>query len=128
TLSGFWFKSFTEVRQEEATKRIGEPKTNEEKQGVLVTKKIIKKRVKKFIRPQSDRKITVKKNWRRPRVLTLVVRRKFKGVTLMPNIGPTVREIAHNVSTMKRKAIVERAAQLDVVVQTSWPVRSQEDR
>ncbi|KAG6735456.1 hypothetical protein POTOM_061937 [Populus tomentosa] len=143
----------------------------------LLTKKIVKKRVKKFKRPQSDRKISVKTNWRRPKGIDSRVRRKFKGCTLMPNIGygsdkktrhylPTgfkkfvvhnvkelevlmmhnrpdyvfmaannfdnsrtyCAEIAHNVSTRKRKEIVERAAQLDVVVTNKLArLRSQED-
>ncbi|KAI3801175.1 hypothetical protein L1987_29279 [Smallanthus sonchifolius] len=125
-------------------------------------KKIVKKRVKKFKRPQSDWKICVKENWRRPKGIDSRVRRKFKGVTLMPNIGygsdkktrhylpngfkkfvvhnakelevlmmhnrTYCAEIAHNVSTRKRKEIVERAAQLDVVVTNKLArLRSQED-
>jgi large subunit ribosomal protein L32e len=101
-------------------------------------------------------------NWRRPKGIDSRVRRKFKGTTLMPNIGygsnkktrhvlpsgfvkflvHNVRdldlllmhnrkysaEIAHNVSTLKRKAIVERAAQLNVsVTNGSARLRSQED-
>ncbi|KAF7120175.1 hypothetical protein RHSIM_Rhsim13G0051300 [Rhododendron simsii] len=142
----------------------------------LLTKKIVKKRVKKFKRPQSDWKISVKEtatfinndvdkymeNWRRPKGIDSRVRRKFKGVTLMPNIGygsdkktrhflpngfkkfvvhnakelevlmmhnrTYCAEIAHNVSTRKRKEIVERAAQLDVVVTNKLArLRSQED-
>ncbi|KAK4775005.1 hypothetical protein SAY86_009940 [Trapa natans] len=128
----------------------------------LLTKKIVKKRVKKFKRPQSDRKISVKPSWRRPKGIDSRVRRKFKGCTLMPNIGygsdkktrhflpngfkkfvvhnvselellmmhnrTYCAEIAHNVSTKKRKAIVERAAQLDVVVTNKLArLRSQED-
>ncbi|KAK8997544.1 hypothetical protein V6N11_012101 [Hibiscus sabdariffa] len=155
----------------------------------LLSKKIVKKRVKKFKRPQSDRKISVKccveirlfafslyyldvrdmlliicpeTNWRRPKGIDSRVRRKFKGCTLMPNIGygsdkktrhylpngfkkfvvhnvqelellmmhnrTYCAEIAHDVSTKKRKEIVERAAQLDVVVTNKLArLRSQED-
>ncbi|KAI9177256.1 hypothetical protein LWI28_012941 [Acer negundo] len=128
----------------------------------LLTKKIVKKRVKQFKRPQSDRKISVKTNWRRPKGIDSRVRRKFKGCTLMPNIGygsdkktrhylpngfkkfvvhnvkelellmmhnrTYCAEIAHNVSTRKRKEIVEHAAQLDVVVTNRLSrLRSQED-
>ncbi|KAG6594500.1 60S ribosomal protein L32-1, partial [Cucurbita argyrosperma subsp. sororia] len=115
-----------------------------------------------FKRPQSDRKISVKTNWRRPKGIDSRVRRKFKGCTLMPNIGygtdkktrhylpngfkkfvvhnvnelellmmhnrTYCAEIAHDVSTKKRKEIVERAAQLDVVVTNKLArLRSQED-
>jgi large subunit ribosomal protein L32e len=128
----------------------------------LLTKKVVKKRSAKFIRPQSDRRITVKESWRRPKGIDSRVRRKFKGVTLMPNVGygsdkktrhylpngfkkfvvhntselellmmhnrTYCAEIAHNVSTKKRKAIVERASQLDVVVTNRLArLRSQED-
>ncbi|KAJ6850310.1 60S ribosomal protein L32-1-like [Iris pallida] len=128
----------------------------------LLTKKIVKKRVKHFKRTQSDRKICVKPSWRRPKGINSRVMRKFKGVTLMPNIGygsekktryylpnrfkkfvihnvselellmmhnrTYCAEIAHNVSTKKRKEIVERAAQLDVVVTNKLArLRSQED-
>ncbi|KAL3329620.1 hypothetical protein AABB24_033793 [Solanum stoloniferum] len=128
----------------------------------LLTKKVVKKRVKQFKRPQCDRRITVKPSWRRPKGIDSRVRRKFKGCVLMPNIGygsdkktrhylpngfkkfvvhnaseleilmmhnrTYCAEIAHNVSTRKRKEIVERAAQLDVVVTNKLArLRSQED-
>ncbi|RID64265.1 hypothetical protein BRARA_E03211 [Brassica rapa] len=62
------------------------------------------------------------------------VQRKFRGYVLTPNIGygphkthglTRCEVIAHNVSTKKRKEIVERASQLDVVVSNS--LASQED-
>ncbi|XP_034691991.1 60S ribosomal protein L32-1-like isoform X1 [Vitis riparia] len=128
----------------------------------LLSKRIVKKRVKKFKRPQSDRKVSVESNWRRPKGIDSRVRRKFKGCVLMPNIGygsdkktrhylpngfkkfvvhnvqelellmmhnrTYCAEIAHNISTRKRKDIVERAAQLDVVVTNKLArLRSQED-
>ncbi|KAK8580563.1 hypothetical protein V6N12_070829 [Hibiscus sabdariffa] len=140
----------------------GKKKEKEEMAVPLLSKKIVKKRVKQFKRPQSDRKISVKTNWRRPKGIDSRVRRKFKGCTLMPNIGygsdkktrhylpngfkkfvvhnvgelellmmhnrTYCAEIAHDVSTKKRKEIVERAAQLDVVVTNKLArLRSQED-
>ncbi|PKU76660.1 60S ribosomal protein L32-1 [Dendrobium catenatum] len=128
----------------------------------LLNRKIVKKRVKKFKRPQSDGNICMKPNWRRPTGIDSRVWRKFKGCTLMPNIGygsdkktrhflpnkfkkfvvhnvselelllmhkkKYCAEIAHNVSTRKCKDIVERAAQLDIVVTNKLArLRSQED-
>ena len=48
---------------------------------------IIKKREKKFHRHHSDRYNRVKSNWRKPKGIDSCVRRKYKGKTLMPNIG-----------------------------------------
>ena len=53
----------------------------------LLWKKVMKKRTKKFKRPQSDQNIFLKENWRRPEGIDSRVRRKFKGCTLMPNVG-----------------------------------------
>jgi len=49
--------------------------------------KIIKKRTKQFKRHHSDRYKRLKKSWRKPKGIDSCVRRKFKGKTLMPNIG-----------------------------------------
>jgi large subunit ribosomal protein L32e len=148
--------------------------------------KIVKKRLKKFIRHQSDRydKLAVsyfivklqiwqfltsnfllfhfQTNWRKPKGIDNRVRRRFKGQYLMPNIGygsnkrtrhmlpngfkkflvHNVRElevllmqnrtyaaeIAHGVSSKKRKAIVERAKQLSIrVTNFNARLRSQEN-
>ncbi|XP_031546997.2 large ribosomal subunit protein eL32-like [Vicugna pacos] len=107
----------------------------------LVKPGIVKKRTKKLIRHQSDRYVKIKRKWRKPRGIDHRVRRRFKGQILMPSIGYGTNkntkhvlpsgfrkflelevllmcnksycaEIAHNVSSKNRKAIVERAAQL----------------
>jgi large subunit ribosomal protein L32e len=48
---------------------------------------LIKKREKKFYRHHSDRYKRLKKSWRKPKGIDSCVRRRFKGKTLMPNIG-----------------------------------------
>merc|ERR1712185_187837 len=96
-------------------------------------------------RHQSDEYVKVKDSWRRPRGIDSRQRRKFKGLTLLVNVGygsdkrtrhmlPNVvhnvkelevlmmqnrkyaAEIAHNVTVRKRKEIVERANQLNIKV------------
>ena len=47
----------------------------------------IKKRIKKFKRHHSDRYKRLKTSWRKPRGIDSCVRRRFKGKTIMPNIG-----------------------------------------
>ncbi|ESN92329.1 hypothetical protein HELRODRAFT_115955 [Helobdella robusta] len=116
----------------------------------LTKRRLVKKRVKKFIRHQSDRYVKLKPNWRKPKGIDNRVRRRFKGQYLMPNIGYGSNkktkhvcpdgfkkvlihnikelevllmqnrvfsaEIAHSVSSKKRKEIVERAQQLAIKI------------
>jgi large subunit ribosomal protein L32e len=49
--------------------------------------KIIKKRRNKFTRHQSDRYVSVKEAWRKPKGIDNRVRRRFKGQIEMPKIG-----------------------------------------
>ncbi|XP_014664525.1 PREDICTED: 60S ribosomal protein L32-like [Priapulus caudatus] len=128
----------------------------------LLKPRIKKKRVKRFIRHQSDRYVKVKKNWRKPKGIDNRVRRRFKGQYLMPSIGygsakktkhmlpdgfrkflvhnikelevlmmqnrRFCAEISHSVSARKRKAIVERAAQLAIkVTNPNARLRSEEN-
>merc|ERR1712086_349561 len=104
----------------------------------LVKHKIVKKRTLKFKRFQSDRKVTVKESWRKPRGIDGRFRRKFKGLPPHPNVAGLdlllmhnrkyCAEVAHNVSAQNRKAIVERAQQLNVnVINKSAKLRSEED-
>ncbi|XP_059490126.1 large ribosomal subunit protein eL32 [Neocloeon triangulifer] len=123
---------------------------------------IVKKRVKKFTRHQSDRYVKLRRNWRKPKGIDNRVRRRFKGQYLMPNIGygsnkktrhmlPSgfrkllvhnvkelevlmmqnkkyCAEIAHAVSSKKRKQIVERAQQLSIRVTNAHArLRSEEN-
>jgi len=116
----------------------------------LVKANIVKKRTKKFVRHQSDRYVKLRPNWRKPKGIDNRVRRRFKGLYLMPKIGygsatrtrhvcpdgfkkfvihnlkelevllmqnrTFSAEIAHATSSRVRKAIVERAAQLNIKV------------
>uniref|UniRef100_A0A2R8ZQD6 60S ribosomal protein L32 n=1 Tax=Pan paniscus TaxID=9597 RepID=A0A2R8ZQD6_PANPA len=95
---------------------------------LLMKPKIVKKRIKEFIRHQSDQYVKIKHNWRKPRGIDNRVRRRFKGQILIgfrkflvPNVKELevlmcnkspCAEIAHSVSSKKRKTIVERAAQV----------------
>merc|ERR1711911_67062 len=103
----------------------------------LVKPDIVKKRTKKFIRHQSDRYGKVKSNWRKPKGIDNRVRKRFKRflvhnvreleVLLMQN-RTFAAEIAHNVSSKKRKDIVERAQQLAIkVTNPNARLRSKED-
>merc|ERR1712232_90582 len=49
--------------------------------------RVVKKRTNRFIRHQSDRRVTIKDSWRKPKGIDSRVRRKFKGTFKMPKIG-----------------------------------------
>lgn len=79
--------------------------------------KIVKKRTKKFIRHQSDRYDKVKRNWRKPKGIDNRVRRKFKGMYLMPNIGyGSAKETRHMLPTGFRKVLVHNVKELEVLM------------
>lgn len=69
--------------------------------------KIVKKRTKKFTRHQSDRYNKLSRNWRKPKGIDNRVRRRFKGVYVMPNIGyGSSKTTRHMLPTGFRKVLV----------------------
>ncbi|KAG8038212.1 hypothetical protein G9C98_006539 [Cotesia typhae] len=84
---------------------------------------IVKKRTKKFVRHQSDRYDKLKRNWRKPKGID---NRELE-VLMMQN-RKFCAEIAHAVSSKKRKSIVERAQQLSIrVTNANARIRSEEN-
>ena len=83
----------------------------------LVKHVIKRKRSKKFARMQSDRKVTVKESWRRPKGIDCRARRKFKGTTLMPNIGYGTNKLhRHILPNGFRKMVVHNVKELEVLM------------
>ncbi|XP_014023760.2 60S ribosomal protein L32-like [Salmo salar] len=81
--------------------------------------KIVKKRVKKFIR-QSDRYVKVKQNWRKPHGIDNRVRRRFKGQMLMPNIGyGSNKKTKHMLPSGFRKFLVHNVKELEVLMMSN---------
>merc|ERR1711974_293527 len=79
--------------------------------------KIVRKRTKKFIRHQSDRYDKVKRNWRKPKGIDNRVRRKFKGMYLMPNIGyGSAKTTKHMLPIGFRKVLVHNIKELEVLM------------
>merc|ERR1711924_533539 len=84
--------------------------------------KIVKKKTNKFKRHQSDRFIAVKEAWRRPKGIDSRVRRKFKGKTLMPNIGyGSNKKTRHVLPNGFKKFLVNNVADLELLRCTTAP-------
>merc|ERR1712073_50462 len=79
--------------------------------------KIVKKRIKKFIRHQSDRYVKLGRSWRKPKGIDNRVRRKFKGMYLMPNIGyGSAKTTKHMLPIGFRKVLVHNIKELEVLM------------
>merc|ERR1712219_43119 len=66
---------------------------------------------------QSDRYDKVKQNWRKPKGIDNRVRRRFKGVYKMPNIGyGSAKNTRHMLPTGFRKVLVHNVAELEVLM------------
>lgn len=95
---------------------------NDNKQGKNYPQKknrptIVKKRVKRFKRHQSDLYVRVKDSWRRPKGIDSVVRRKFRGKILMPNIGyGSNKKTRHLLPSGFKKFLVHNVAELELLM------------
>merc|ERR1712019_85389 len=74
-------------------------------------------RTKKFIRHQSDRYDKLKQNWRKPKGIDNRVRRKFKGMYKMPNIGyGSAKLTKHMMPSGFKKVLVHNLKELEVLM------------
>merc|ERR1712083_837731 len=79
--------------------------------------KIVKKRTKKFTRHQSDRYKKLSRNWSKPKGIDNRVRRRFKGMYIMPNIGfGSAKTTKHMLPTGFRKVLVHNVKELEVLM------------
>merc|ERR1711983_14703 len=79
--------------------------------------RIVKKRTKRFKRHQSDRYIKLKPNWRKPKGIDNRVRRKFRGMYKMPNIGyGSDKRTKHMLPNGFRKVLVHNLKELEVLM------------
>merc|ERR1712212_488674 len=82
--------------------------------------KIVKKRTKKFTRHQSDRYDKLKRNRRRPKGIDNRVRRKFKGMYKMPNIGYGSASVTrHMMPTGFKKVLIHNVKELEVLMMSN---------
>merc|ERR1712144_83614 len=79
--------------------------------------KIVKKKTNKFKRHQSDRFKRVPESWRRVKGIDSRVRRKFKGKTLMPNIGyGSNKKTKHMLPDGFKKFLINNVSDLEMLL------------
>merc|ERR1712205_196654 len=78
---------------------------------------IVKKHTSRFKRHQSDLYKRVDESWRRPKGIDSVVRRKFRGKILMPNIGyGSNKKTRHVLPSGFKKFLVHNVAELELLM------------
>ena len=83
----------------------------------LVKHTIVKKRTKKFVRHQSDRYDKLKSNWRKPKGIDNRVRRRFRGMFLMPKIGyGSATRTRHVCPDGFKKFVIHNVKELEVLL------------
>eukprot|EP00091_Calanus_sinicus_P024221 TRINITY_DN856_c0_g1_i4.p1 TRINITY_DN856_c0_g1~~TRINITY_DN856_c0_g1_i4.p1 ORF type:complete len:117 (+),score=39.75 TRINITY_DN856_c0_g1_i4:94-444(+) len=71
-------------------------------------------------RHQSDRYDKVKRNWRRPKGIDNRVRRKFKGMYKMPNIGYGSAAVTrHMMPSGFKKVLIHNVKELEVLMMSN---------
>ncbi|OQR84155.1 60S ribosomal protein L32-1 [Achlya hypogyna] len=83
----------------------------------VVKRPIIKKKVTKFKRHQSNRFKRVAESWRKPKGIDGRVRRRFKGAIRMPNVGyGSNSKTKHLLPNGFYKFTVKNVAELDMLL------------
>ena len=79
--------------------------------------KIVKKRVGKQLRFETDRHVRMAKSWRKPRGIDCRVRRRYRGTIRMPKIGyGSNNKTKHLLQNYKKKFVVNNVAELDLLL------------
>lgn len=86
----------------------------------IVKHTIVKKKLGKFRRHQSDAFARVKPNWRKPKGIDNRVRRRFKGQQRMPNVGyGSNKKTKHILPCGFRKFLVHNVKELEILMMTN---------
>ncbi|OQV17084.1 putative 60S ribosomal protein L32 [Hypsibius exemplaris] len=81
---------------------------------------VVKKRLKRFTRHQSDRYGKLAPSWRKPHGIDNRVRRRYKGTNRMPKIGyGSNKETRHVLPNGFRKVVVRNVQELEVLMMSN---------